>query len=229
MARIATKSQKSAAATALNLSPIERAVVTAARTGFASERGAMAADIAALQAAAKDGKACKTYADLYKAAVVAEILAYEADDVGLIRAQGLMAKGAKRDATEQGAILAANARLSRRVKAAGLEAANAAGKKRGTKAGLTITKGKAPKEKGATAPAAATEKPAAPPVMQPRAFRAPILATESDWTDHLVGLAAYLRAAQSKNAKAATARVRHAIAAFVKAANDLEKAVAAKG
>lgn len=228
MARIATKSQKSAAATALNLSTIERAVVSAARTGFASERGAMAADIAALQAAAKDGKACKTYADLYKAAVVAEILAYEADDVGLIRAQGLMAKGAKRDETEKAAIFAAANRLSRRIRAAGLEAANAAGKKRGTKAGLTITKGKAPKAQAATAAAPVTEKPAAPPVMQPRVTRAPILANESEWVDHLAGLAAYLRAAQSKNAKAATARVRHAIAAYTKAVAELEKAVAAK-
>jgi len=207
----AIKDQTTAAATALKLSDIERAVVTAARAGFAGERDAMAKDVAALQAAAKDGKACKTYADLYKAAVVAEILGLEDSDLGLIRAQGIMARGAKRTADQKAAILAAANRLSRRIKAAGLEAADARGAKR-----IVQGKTKAPKGK-ATAPAQAGKAPTQTVLLAPKGMTPPTLANEAEWFDHLHGLAAYLRAAQRKNAKGATHRVRAVIAAFLKA------------
>jgi hypothetical protein len=208
----AIKPQASAAASALKLSDIEREVIAAAREGFRSERAGMARDIAALQAAAKDGKACKTFADLYKAATVAELLGFEDNDLGVIRAQGLMQRGAKRDAGQKAAILAANARLSRRVKAAGLEAADKRGAKR-----ILQGKTKAPKAAPAPAKGEGAKAPTQTVMIAPKGMTPPTLVTEADWVDHLHGLAAYLRTAQKKNAKAATHRVREVIAAFLKA------------
>ena len=215
----AIKSQESAATQLpdLKLSDIEREVVTAAREGFRSERAGMARDIAALQAAAKDGKACKTFADLYKAATVAELLGFEDGDWGIIRAGCLMERGAKRTDEQKAAILAANARLSRRVKAAGLEAADKRGAKR-----IVQGKTKAPKAAPAPAKGEAPKAPTQTVMIAPKGMTPPSLMTEADWIEHLHGLAAYLRVAQKKNAKSASHRVRAVIAAFLKADAELK-------
>lgn len=104
----------------LGLSAIEREVVDSVRTAIGTERANIAREVAAMQAAAKDGKASKTYSDLYRAATVAEILEFPAGDAGIAKAQELMAEGVKRSEKEQLAILAAGNRLTRRLQAAGL-------------------------------------------------------------------------------------------------------------
>lgn len=208
----------------LHLNAAERAVAETARAGMVADTATMANDVAALQAAAKDGKACKTYAALFKAGVIAAILNLPEGDEGLCLAIATMSKGAKRTPHAQAAILAAANRLSRRVKAAGLEAANPSGKKRGAKGKPTAGK------PAAAAPAAAPAAPIkadAPPVMAPRTVRAPIIVSEHEWAAHISDLAAYLRTCQKKNAKPATARVRRCITAILNAEAALAAAIAA--
>jgi hypothetical protein len=209
----AIKPQASAASegakTSLKLSAIESEIVAAAREGFRGEAAGMTRDIAAIRAAAADGKACKTMQALYQSAVVAEILGFEACNIGLIRAQALFERGTKRTEEQDKAMNAARKRWSRRLVEAGIGAADNRGKPRGAKG----HKGNAQEGKAPEAPKAPTQTV----MIAPKGMTPPTLVTEADWVDHLHGLAAYLRTAQKKNAKAATHRVREVIAAFLKA------------
>lgn len=107
----------------LGLSAIEREVVDSARAGIVAEKTGLKRDVAAFLLASKDGQASKTFSDLFRAATVAGLLGYPEGDAGLIKAQALMKEGVERSKEEQLAILAAGNRLSRRLRAAGLETA----------------------------------------------------------------------------------------------------------
>jgi hypothetical protein len=169
--------------TALKLSAIELEVANSARDSFVNELAGMARDCAALVAASKDGKASKTFADIFKAAIVAAKLDYPAGEAGLVKARALFERGAKRTKEQAQAILAANARLSRRLIVAGLKSADARGAKRVIKAPAPV----APVAQGVTE--------------NPKTLRAPALANADEWATFLTGTAAFLRVTQKKNAK----------------------------
>ena len=176
---MATRKNKTATAIDLALSAIEREVVDSVRAAIGSERTNMAREVAAMQAAAKDGTASKTYSDLYRAAVVAEILGYEAGDAGIVAAQALMKEGVKRTETEQLAILAAGNRLKRRLQAAGLASATPK------------------KARGAKTPNAGKGKPKASPVRE-----TPALENATEWAAFFTGIESMLQNVQRKNAEA---------------------------
>ena len=169
--------------TTLNLSAIELEVANSARESFLNEMAGMARDCAALVAASKDGQASKTFADIFKAAIVAAKLGYPEGDAGLVKARALFERGAKRTKEQAQAIFAANARLSRRLIAAGLASADRRGAKRVIKAPEPVT----PEAQGVTE--------------NPKTLRAPTLANADEWATFLSGTAAFLRTTQKKNAK----------------------------
>lgn len=200
---------KEGAKTSIKLSAVELELVASAREGYRGEAAGVARDIAAIRAAAADGKACKTMQALFQAAIVAEVLGFEAGDIGLIRARALFERGTERTEAQDKAMNVARKRWSRRLIDAGIGAADNRGKPRGTKG----RKDNAPASSKGEAPKAPTQTV----MIAPKGMTPPSLMTEADWIDHLHGLAAYLRTAQKKNAKAATHRVREVIAAFLKA------------
>ena len=172
-------SLKATTAIDLGLSAIEREVVNSARDALASEKEKMAREIAAMVSASKDGKASKTFSDLYRAAVVAEILGFAAGDAGLAKARELMAEGVKRDEKQQLAILAAGNRLSRRLIAAGLATANP----------------RKPRNKN--------EKPKNGPVIE-----TPTLATPAAWMNFFGDVQRMLENVQRKNDKSLDAKAK---------------------
>lgn len=93
------------------------------KAAFAGEKS-FAEEVEALKAVAVDGAIPKPYADAYKTAVVCAKL-------GLPRTKANLAEAAKPEHKELR--LAAANRLSRRVKAAGIKAANKSGRKRGAR------------------------------------------------------------------------------------------------
>lgn len=171
-------SLKATTAIDLGLSVVEREVVNSVRDALLSEKENIAREIAAMQAAAKDGTASKTFSDLYRAAAVAEILGFEKGDAGIVKAQALMAEGVKREEKQQLAILAAGNRLARRLIAAGLASA-------------TPKKARKPKA------------PKAPKEPKNSAVReTPTLANATDWAAFYTGIESLLQNAQRKNADA---------------------------
>jgi hypothetical protein len=96
---------------------------TLSKAAYAGEKS-FADEVEALKAVAVGGAIPKPYADAYKTAVVCAAL-------GLTRTKANLAEAAKPEHKDLRA-MAAN-RLSRRVKAAGIKAANASGRKRGAK------------------------------------------------------------------------------------------------
>lgn len=171
-------SLKATTAIDLGLSAVEREVVDSVRVALASERENIAREVAAMVAASKDGKASKTYSDLYRAAVVAEILQFPAGDAGIVKAQELMAEGVKRDEKQQLAILAAGNRLTRRLQAAGLASATPR-KPRNKKDGKGGKSGKG----GAVR-------------------ETPTLTNATEWAAFFTGVESLLQNAQRKNADA---------------------------
>ena len=199
--------------TSLKLSAIELEVANSARDSFMNELAGMARDCAALVAASKDGKASKTYADIFKAAIVAAKLDYPAGELGLLKARALFERGVKRTKEQAQAILAANARLSRRLIAAGLKSADARGAKRGAKVPATPAT-PAPKAQGVTE--------------NPKTLRSPLLANADEWATFLTGTAAFLRATQKKNAKGLDHLARDCAAEILAAIAKYEQRRAAK-
>jgi hypothetical protein len=162
------------------------------KAAYAGEKS-FTEEVEALKAVAVNGAIPKAYADAYKTAVVCAKL-------GLPRTKANLAEASKSE--HKDLRLAAANRLSRRVKAAGISAANASGRKRGSKVVTTGTPAK-------HAPAAPTN--VAPPLkvgkkVQAEARQAtwqgvsvPELSTCADLDNMMLGLVAFARAAATAN------------------------------
>jgi hypothetical protein len=164
------------------------------RAGYNGEK-AFAAEVELIKAHAIKGKLPAAYARAYKVGFVCARL-------GLAHNKANLEEAAK---PEHGALWAAAAnRLSRRVKAAEIKAANKAGRKRGTKM--------APPKSTAEAPVAGEGK--MPKTVTPAV---PTLVNAAEVMAYLESKVAQMRAAQKKNAKHFTLKQVAALDAFAEA------------
>lgn len=163
-----------------------------AKAGYDAERG-FTNEVELIQGAAVNGQLPKAYADAYKTGVVCAML-------GLPRTKANLAEAAKPE-HKQMRLAAAN-RLSRRVKAAGIGAANASGRKRGSKVVSTGT----PAKHAPAAPTAVGRPLQTGKKVQAEARQAtfegvgvPDLADPASLDRHLQGLVAFARATATAN------------------------------
>jgi hypothetical protein len=160
------------------------------KAAFEGEKS-FGAEVEALKAVAVNGAIPKPYADAYKTAVVCAML-------GLTRTKANLAEAAKPEHKAQR--LAAANRLSRRVKAAGIKAANASGRKRGAQI-----------KAGKTAKVASADAPSMPKATAPAV---PTLANTAEAMMWLQGEVARIETVARKNAKSFTTAQHNAIAAL---------------
>jgi hypothetical protein len=164
------------------------------RAGFNGEK-AFAVEVDLIKAHAVKGTLPKEYARAYKIGFVCARL-------GLTHTKANLEEAAK---PEHGALWAAAAnRLSRRVKAAEIKAANTTGRKRGTKS---------------TPPKATAEAPVVGEGTMPKTVTpaVPTLVNAGEVMAYLESKVAQMRAAQKKNAKHFTLKQTAALDAFAEA------------
>jgi hypothetical protein len=187
------------------------------KAAYAGEKS-FTEEVEALKAVAVNGAIPKAYADAYKAAVVCAKL-------GLPRTKANLAEAAKPEHKELR--LAAANRLSRRVKAAGIKAANASGRKRGAR----VTTGTPAKH--APAPAQTVKGPALlkGKKVEAEARKAtwqgasvPELSTVADLDQTLQGLVAFIRATATANPSAVDDVNRAALMAMTAAVETMNRA-----
>jgi hypothetical protein len=167
-----------------------------ARVGFAGEV-AFGKEIELIKANAVKGKLAPAYSLAYCAGVVCA-------KAGLANTKANRELVVKERATRKDDWAAARNRLSRRVKAAGVQPGNASGRKRGTKV--------AP-------PKATAEAPAAGEGTMPKSVTpaVPTLVNAAEVMAYLESKVAQMRAAQKKNAKHFTLKQAAALDAFAEA------------